>query len=361
MLKLLLASDLHLSASEKDYSLSVLDEILALAKGHDALLLLGDTFDNFDNLTELKETFSEKAQSYGKPIYLLKGNHEKLNSNGITLSRLRFPGNVKVIEDKDIFTLESLDIVALGYSETYNMDNDFVQRIESLNAPNRILVAHGTVEGTPIPMEDKEEKAPIPKDMLKTALKAERSNLAIIGHIHKQMELQIDGMEVIYTGSARVSRKSKAECGARRCLSLEISEEEMRKSFVNIKAAGEYRVYELDLHDIDSKLQKAAGEWNKSDIVDINLYGITEDENQLEEKKESIKGEYSKRVREINIKEREILLADNAYGENVIKDFLKIADEYEQNAKSEEDAEIIKLAVRLGIKKMAQALASKKK
>lgn len=357
MPKLLLASDLHLSSAEKDYSLSVLDEILELAKGCDALLLLGDTFNDFGDLKALKDIFSEKVQGFGKDVYLLKGNHEALKSNGMPLSKLKFPANVIVIEEKGIFALEGLDIVALAYSEKCNMDSDFIKEIECLKAQNRIFIGHGVVEGTSWIMESGEEKAAIPID----ALKAARPDLAVIGHIHKQMQLKIAGLDVIYTGSARVWRKSKAELGARRCLSLDIGENGMQKAFVPIKSAGEYRVYERDLQDIDATLQRDSAEWGERDVIDVNLYGIIEDESQLEEKKESIKRAYSKLVREINVNNGEAVLLDNARGEKVIRDFMEIADECLQGAKSEEEAEIAELAKRLGIQKIAQALASKKK
>ena len=65
MPKLLISSDLHLSLHEKEYSLSVLDEILEQAKNYDALLLLGDTFNTFEDLQELKDTFSKKIENLG--------------------------------------------------------------------------------------------------------------------------------------------------------------------------------------------------------------------------------------------------------------------------------------------------------
>ena len=167
MPKLLISSDLHLSLHEKEYSLSVLDEILEQAKNYDALLLLGDTFNTFEDLQELKDTFSKKIENYNKNVYLLKGNHENLKSKGITLNKLKFPDNLIIIEDISFFNIDNLDIVALPYSEKYIIDNELNKKIENLNADNRIVIAHGIVEGTLWAIEENEEAASIPIDIIK--------------------------------------------------------------------------------------------------------------------------------------------------------------------------------------------------
>lgn len=355
MPKLLISSDLHLSLHEKEYSLSVLDEILEQAKKYDALLLLGDTFNTFEDLHELKDTFSKKIENYNKNVYLLKGNHENLKSKGITLNKLKFPDNLIVIEDISFFNIDNLDIVALPYSEKYIIDNELNKKIENLNADNRIVIAHGIVEGTLWAIEENEEAASIPIDIIKKI----EPNIAVVGHIHKQMEINIENIEIIYTGSARVWRRTKSEMGERRCLSIDIENNSINKSFINIKNAGEYRVYESNIYNI-SNLEQKASEWNINDIIDINIYGIAEDENELEEKINSIKNKYSKYVRDINIKTKELFLLENAYNESIIKEFLAIAEEHEFATNNEEDLEIVEIAKRIGIEKIYSALQNKR-
>lgn len=91
----------------------------------------------------------------------------------------------------------------------------------------------------------------------------------MVGHIHKQMEVNIENIEIIYTGSARVWRRTKSEMGERRCLAIDIQNNSINKSFINIKNAGEYRVYESNIYNI-SNLEQKASEWNINDIIDIN-------------------------------------------------------------------------------------------
>ncbi|TXJ37970.1 metallophosphoesterase [Brachyspira aalborgi] len=356
MTKILIAADLHLSISEKSYSFSVFDEILENAKNYDALFLLGDTFNTFEDAEKLKEEFSKKSAIYNKNIYLLKGNHEYLKSVGINLSKLKFADNIKIIENIDFINLDNLDILAVAFSENYNIDNDFLKRVENLKEKNRIFLGHGIVEGTLWAIEENEESAFIPIEIIKRV----KPNLAIVGHIHKQMEINIENINIIYIGSARVWRKSKSEMGARKCVALNIDCDSITKNYIDLKSAGEYRVYNLNINDIDLKIENIYKNWNYKDIIDINIYGIIEDEIQLEIKKKEIINKYLEFVREINIKNSNLFFLENAYNENIIKEFLNIAEEFESKSVDDEYLEIVELAKYIGIEKISLALQNKK-
>lgn len=356
MTKILIAADLHLSVTEKSYSFSVFDEILENAKNYDALFLLGDTFNTFEDAEKLKEEFSKKSEIYNKNIYLLKGNHEYLKSGGINLSKLKFADNIKIIENIDFINLDNLDILAVAFSENYNIDNDFIKKIENLKEKNRIFLGHGIVEGTLWAIEENEESAFIPIEIIKRV----KPNLAIVGHIHKQMEINIENINIIYSGSARVWRKSKSEMGARKCLDLNIDCDFITKNYIDLKSAGEYRVYNLNINDIDLKIENIYKNWNYKDIIDINIYGIIEDEILLENKKKEIINKYSKYAREINIKSANLFFLENAYNENIIKEFLNVAEEFENKSVDDEYLEIVELAKYIGIEKISLALQNKK-
>lgn len=356
MTKILIAADLHLSVTEKSYSFSVFDEILENAKNYDALFLLGDTFNTFEDAEKLKEEFSKKSEIYNKNIYLLKGNHEYLKSGGINLSKLKFAYNIKIIENIDFINLDNLDILAVAFSENYNIDNDFLKRVENLKEKNRIFLGHGIVEGTLWAIEENEESAFIPIEIIKRV----KPNLAIVGHIHKQMEINIENINIIYIGSARVWRKSKSEMGARKCLALNIDCDSITKNYIDLKSAGEYRVYNLNINDIDLKIENIYKNWNYKDIIDINIYGIIEDEILLENKKKEIINKYSKYAREINIKSANLFFLENAYNENIIKEFLNVAEEFENKSVDDEYLEIVELAKYIGIEKISLALQNKK-
>ena len=311
---------------------------------------------SFEDAEKLKEEFSKKSEIYNKNIYLLKGNHEYLKSGGINLSKLKFANNIKIIENIDFINLDNLDILAVAFSENYNIDNDFLKRVENLKGKNRIFLGHGIVEGTLWAIEENEESAFIPIEIIKRV----KPNLAIVGHIHKQMEINIENINIIYSGSARVWRKSKSEMGARKCLALNIDCNSITKNYIDLKSAGEYRVYNLNINDIDLKIENIYKNWNYKDIIDINIYGIIEDEIQLEIKKKEIINKYLEFVREINIKNSNLFFLENALNENIIKEFLKVADEFEFKSDSEEYLEIVELAKRIGIEKISLALQNKK-
>ncbi len=356
MPKILIASDLHLNLLEKSYSFSVLDEILENAKNYDALFLLGDTFNTFEDAEKLKEEFSKKSEMLNKDIYLLKGNHEYLKSGGITLNKLKFSENIKIIEYMDFINIENLDIVAVAYSENYNIDNNFIKKVENLKEKNRIFLGHGIVEGTLWAIEENEESAFIPIEIIKRV----NPNLAVIGHIHKQIETNIENINIVYPGSARVWRKSKSETEARRCLALNIDNDSINKNYIDLKSAGEYRIYNINVVDMESKIEIISKNWSSKDIIDINIYGIIEDENELENKKKKIINEYFEYVREINIKNSNLFFLENALNENIIKEFLYVADEFEFETEGEEDLEILELAKLIGIEKISLALQNKK-
>ena len=249
-----------------------------------------------------------------------------------------------------------MDILAVAFSENYNIDNDFLKRVENLKEKNRIFLGHGIVEGTLWAIEENEESAFIPIEIIKRV----KPNLAIVGHIHKQMEINIENINIIYSGSARVWRKSKSEMGARKCLALNIDCNSITKNYIDLKSAGEYRVYNLNINDIDLKIENIYKNWNYKDIIDINIYGIIEDEIQLEIKKKEIINKYLEFVREINIKNSNLFFLENALNENIIKEFLKVADEFEFKSDSEEYLEIVELAKRIGIEKISLAFQNKK-
>ena len=116
----------------------------------------------------------------------------------------------------------------------------------------------------------------------------------------------------------------------------------------------------MNINDIDFKIENIYKNWNYKDIIDINIYGIIEDEILLENKKKEIINKYSKYAREINIKSANLFFLENAYNENIIKEFLNIAEEFESKSDSEEYLEIVELAKYIGIEKISLALQNKK-
>lgn len=116
----------------------------------------------------------------------------------------------------------------------------------------------------------------------------------------------------------------------------------------------------MNINDIDLKIESIYKNLNYKDIIDINIYGIIEDEILLENKKKEIINKYSKYAREINIKSANLFFLENAYNENIIKEFLNVAEEFESKSVDDEYLEIVELAKYIGIEKISLALQNKK-
>ena len=82
-MKLIHCADLHLSTSEKDYSLAVFSEIIEIAnrESADYLLMTGDIFDSFPEIEKLRTDFHACIRRLSDDCepFLLAGNHEDLN------------------------------------------------------------------------------------------------------------------------------------------------------------------------------------------------------------------------------------------------------------------------------------------
>jgi len=321
------------------------------------LFFLGDTFNSFDDILNLKDEFSDIMRSVNIPVFLLKGNHECLNNQGSKFSDISFSENIRVLDKEPLGIIklsDTLEILAVPYQHTFSHTINIPQKRENVL---RILIAHGIVEGTMWQLEEDETLSSVPIDILKKS----NPDLSIIGHIHKHMEYSIEGLKIIYLGSSRVCRKSKSERGGRVCLSLKIEGENIAENYIKLKSTGEYKVYDFVLDDnMHDKIKDCAVGWDKNDIIEINIKGIAQNENSLNKELEEIANRYGKYVREINIKSKDIIILSSEKHENIINEFLVLSDEYIKNAQSDSEKEIIEMARFIGLEKISLALKSKK-
>ncbi len=321
------------------------------------MFFLGDTFNSFDDVINLKDEFSETMRGLDIPIYLLKGNHESLNNKGSKFSDISFSKNIFVLDKEPLGIIrlgDGLEILAVPYQNTFSSTINIPPRGENVL---RILIAHGIVEGTMWQLEEDETLSSVPIDILKKS----NADLSLIGHIHKHMEHNIDGLKIVYLGSSRVCRKSKSERGSRVCLSLKIEDGNIVKNYIKLKSTGEYKVYNLIFDDnMHNKIKDLAVNWSKNDIIEINIKGIAQNENSLNKELEDIANRYGKYVREINVKSKDIIILSSEKHENIINEFLVLSDEYMKNAQSDSEKEIIEMARFIGLEKISLALKSKK-
>lgn len=356
MTNILIASDLHLSKNDIEYSINVLKEIVYLSKDKDALILLGDTFDTFEDVLNMKDFFSDVVSKLNIPIFLLKGNHELLLSKGSKLSHIKFSDNTFVIDEDSVsfFIIKDIEIFAMPYQESIDLSK--IETVEK-NSKARLFIAHGIVSGTFWQIEEGESLAVITSEIIKKL----NPDISLIGHIHKKMTTFIDGFEIVYTGSSRVVRKSSSEIGKKYVLSIKHENSSIEKEWIEIKSAGEYRVYSFLVdNNLEETIKNTALGWNKEDIIEINLGGVVEDENEIESLKNKIYEKYYKYVREFIIKNSSVILLSDSENENIIKDFLSVIKSYEDDTDDEEEKEIASLARSIGLEKIVASIKKKK-
>jgi len=304
MLKIVHCADLHLTSGvEKNYSLSVLEEILELVRRKKAVFLIiaGDLFDSFDDMVALKPAFRERVDAAGDlNILFVPGNHDVLRMKDRSFSSHSIGRSVTIlkVEPFELITSDECEILAIPHQQSYAGYNEWDVPKKTLP---RIAVLHGLVNGMDIytgPESAVEEDGAVATDPdIFTRFEVD---YAALGHIHARKQKRIGGCELNYPGSARVWRRG--ETGPRGVNLLNVGTR-IGAEWMPLSSAGEYRLYDLPI-GLDGTLNGLGGlsqGWGKTDLIEINLRGIVEDENTVAALKERIENDLKNRVRGISI------------------------------------------------------------
>ena len=217
MNRILHASDLHLSLSEKDYTLSVLEEIFTCAEQNNAdyLLFAGDTFDSFSDAEKLRTDFRVKVNNFisntksGCRIIMIPGNHETHKQGSRKLASLDF-GNITLVEEKpySFFELNNIEFFVIPYSGSYS--DSFEWELPEKKSRFRIAIAHASVSDLPYACIDKEDETSV-LDM--DFFSYHKVDYAALGHIHSSHIFSRGNSFISYPGAARIWRKGeKGSC-----------------------------------------------------------------------------------------------------------------------------------------------------
>lgn len=357
-----IASDLHLSIRDKDYSMPILEEIFTNAISSDALFLLGDIFDSYTDAEEYRSDFRTLANGIQTPIYFLAGNHEKIASIGRGLDKLNLGDRVVIIEGDSYsrYYIGGLDIVALPYQTKY--ENFYQWDLGRKDDSIRIFLSHGIVEGS-MWFVNKFEKntAAIPLDLLN----AISCDLAILGHIHQKFNTKIStvggDIDIIYPGSSKICRLSESELGQKYILSLSFIDKALNVDYIPLQKAGKYLNYELNINsDIDSEIMNLTKNWGRKDIVQIEISGIAEDDYAIDKVIRDIEIKYKKFVSKLIVSKKKILILNNVLEENILNEFLFVVEKYKKEKEGTVSAEIVELAKIMGVEKIAAAIKARK-
>ena len=280
-MRFLHAADLHLSRAEREYSFSVLDEILGIARRErcGALLLAGDIFDSCAEAEALRTDFRARLETLPADcaVYFLPGNHEALGSaagRGNPLEGFDF-GRARMLTTLP-FSLENLspeaELLALPFRRDYSDYRDWP--VPPKKKPLRIILSHGTVPGIVYTGPDEDDEAGALDPDIFAFFQAD---LAALGHIHGGSESLMGGTIVAYPGSARVWREG--ETGPRRVLLGTTETMPPRLEEVVLESAGEFRILAVQV-GIDGTLRLAGSENTPrgADWIRLDVTGVTEDE-----------------------------------------------------------------------------------
>ena len=296
-------ADLHLAVEAKEYSLSVLAEIGAVAARERAaaIVFAGDTFDSFPDAYQLRGDFARWAEGLpaGMDVLVLPGNHEELGRGSNSLSALSFGARVRLVSGMPFerVTIADTEFLLFPFRSGY-LDPASLQ-IPTRVAPARVAVMHGTVAGMAFTGDNSEEAE---NSLIDPAMFARLDvRYAALGHLHGARDRREGGTLIAYPGSARVWRKG--ERGPRGVCLVETDAGAATMRRVTIVSAGEYREYRcaVALDGRTTDIERIASEWTPADMVSVILTGIVDDENAVVALQDAIRSAHAGRVRVLDI------------------------------------------------------------
>lgn len=299
----ILCADLHLKETEKEYSFSVLSEIIdiCIEKKCQALLLAGDVFDSREDLKKLRTDFRSVIEKLPDSctVYFLPGNHEELRApSSESLDSFAFGGKVNLLNKKP-YSLCSLnaetELLAIPFQQEYSEYRRW--EVPLKNKPMRILLAHGTVNGIVYTGPGEETNSILGEDLFSFL----QADIAAMGHIHKHIQKKEGNTFIYYPGSARVWREGEE---GKHCV-LFGNTKNTHLEPLYLDSAGEYRVVSLfaspsgEIRPEISEIKPKKNDW-----LHLELHGVVENEPDILSALEKIKKQLEKQCRKVTSSEK---------------------------------------------------------
>ncbi len=359
MVRILHCADLHLSLAERDYSLAVLDELIAVAAAErvDIWLLAGDLFDSYDDVQGLRAAFRQRVQPLLEQtaVVMISGNHEVLGSPASGLDRLDLGVPWRLARPFELLELKGLEILVIPWGAD---TSDYLSwQVPPKKAALRLAVAHGTVAGFGLsgPEEESDDSAIDPALFARFGV-----DYAALGHIHAGRMMRAGAVTLAYPGSARVWRRG--ESGSRRALLLEADPgaASIAHRGVELAAAGRFRVHAqpLGLDGACPDLGDEAAAWGPNDWVELRLSGLVEDEGAVAELERSLRGSYAQRLRRLDVVRDDILVLEGIASQPIARRFLAL---WAERRPADESSTDVWLAARdAGLRAIKAALEARR-
>lgn len=296
MIRFIHTSDLHLKESEKEYSLSVLREIVEKAESKNChfILICGDIFDRFKEIEPLKAEVGKIFDGFSGEIFAIQGNHEELecptnaDPYSASVGKVQFASfkKPKIFLPKDLTLKDQVEIHALPFYKEFPYDQLIRKKPDSKIL--RIAMAHGSEPSLVTYLGPSPEEA---DSIIESQPFQEAGyNYLALGHIHTQNFKKIGSFSYAYSGSPRVVRAG--EFGAKSILNLEWSKETgLISEPLILSSAGQYREIpvQVSLAGDVSIPETIRNIVQPQDLVRLIISGVCENEGKVLESCQKLK------------------------------------------------------------------------
>ena len=293
-------ADLHLKETEKEYSFSVLHEIIGLCikEKCGALLFAGDVFYSRGDVKYLRGDFREALEKLPSScaVYFLPGNHEELRAKANEkLEDFNF-GKLQLLSEKP-FSLHELsgdaELMAIPFQPDYSGYRDW--KVLPKKKPLRITLAHGTVPGITYTGPGEETDSALDEDLFSCL----QTDIAATGHLHTQSLTRRGNTLIAYPGSARVWREG--ETGKRGVFLGRTETMPPQLQPLTLVSAGEYRVIPVFASPGGELRLDIPGDISPADWLALDVSGVVEEETSVRAALEKLSSELEKKCRRVSL------------------------------------------------------------
>ena len=326
---------------------------MTLGKEIDILLIAGDIFDNLSVNKTTLHFIKNCFETINKvKVFISPGNHDPFNEKSF-YSIVDWPSNVHIFEgDMDSVVLENLNTVVWGVGfNASHVNKSLLKEVKRMDKYNNIMVIHGEITTT----KDGNDYNPITEDDIA------RSNMDYIalGHRHKFSEVKKIG-NTYYSYSGCPQGRGFDELGDKGVVSIELKDKFVESKFIRTSIRNYYEK-EINIegcfgyNEVKSKIINEIQSYDrKNNFYKIILKGELSEEFTLNEDLlwELLKDEFHF-VKVIDKSEIKLDMNELIKGYSLKSIFAKKIYERLQSAETDEERELINLALKIGLQSIS--------
>ena len=326
---------------------------ITLEKEIDILLIAGDIFDNLSvkktTLYFIKNCFENISKV---KVFISPGNHDPFNEKSF-YSIVDWPSNVHIFKEKmEKVFLKDLDTVVWGIGfNTSHISKSLLRDVKRVDGYNNIMVIHGEISTT---KEGNDYNPITEEDIFKSNL-----DYIALGHRHKFSKVKKMG-NTYYSYSGCPQGRGFDELEDKGVVLLEVKDGFVESRFVRTSIRNYYE-REINIggcfgyNELKSKIiTEISKQDRKNNFYKVILKGQVSEEFSINEEflEELVKDEFYF-IRVIDKSEIKLDINELIKGYSLKNIFAKKIYEKLQTAETEEEREIITLALKIGLQSIS--------